>query len=495
MADPHQNDSYNQNNPPPNYELMHNMEYGLTMQIGDVGTSGLNLNSPYSHQAASPINQGIPATAQPSSTWTSFTPGGLFHNIVDVAVGSRQSVLPPAAQPPPSSQSPIVPPLCQSSLAPSTTGNPAVLGAPSKALSDRVPDGNFSDGPQDDVSDALDDNVSDAPDDDVGDVPLPNEPLDIDGYPIPDLGSFMVEGEGRNGDMSTSDTTGGNHPLSGLFGSVPSASPAPETARGKGSVPSSHPACPALIDLASPFNAEAANYVPECWEDYISIIKCLSFNFGWSQGINPCPPHASNVRNIFWQLYKKPVNNIVGKELEKLSLMQGVAIENVNLSVKQAGQLRTTVVTQLFNHEAARHDSMASFSVKLLDWDACSAAMSQFCMAGNDIHAFMVVFSTSPSSRSEESVLALTTNQAVNAALVSMGFAELKTIAAALQTVIKWKAHAAFTDKVKMVVAAIGSIAQTLVPAMKTMIDLPASQAEALKNLATGCYVLIRNTP
>ncbi|KIJ30233.1 hypothetical protein M422DRAFT_268283 [Sphaerobolus stellatus SS14] len=429
MAEPRQNDSYNQNNPPPNYELMYNMEYGLTMQIGDVGTSGFNLNSPYCHQAASPMNQGIPATAQPSSTWTSFTPGSLFHHIADAvfAAGSRQSSLPPAAQLPPSSQSPIAPPLHQSSLA----GNPVIIGrvgnllqaiqeytssdGPSKALSNRVLDKDFSDGPQDDVSDALDGDVSDVP-----------MPCLTDSLTLMDIQSqtWVASWWKGRGGMATC-----MHPMP-LVGITPLVAYLAvcllypqhwkqQEGRGKGSVPSSHPACPALTDLASPFNAEAADYIPECWEDYISIIKHLSFNFGWSQsifdtddvmrvaGINPSPPRALNVRNIFWWLYKKPVNNI-----DKWSLI--------------------------------------------------------------------------PSSRSEESVWALTTNQAADAALVSMGFAEPKAIAAALQTVIKWEAHAAFMEKVKTMVATIGSIVKTFAPAMKTTIDFPTSQAEALKNLTTG---------
>ncbi|KIJ50267.1 hypothetical protein M422DRAFT_245518 [Sphaerobolus stellatus SS14] len=98
----------------------------------------------------------------------------------------------------------------------------------------------------------------------------------------------------------------------------------------------------------------------------------------------------------------------------------------------------------------------------------------------------MAVFSTGDTSFSKDSLLTLSTDKQVDEALVMLGMPEPKLLAAALQTVIWWKEHAVFMEKVKTTLAAIGSIAKTLAPTLRTSVQFPAEQAETLQKIASG---------
>ncbi|KIJ42322.1 hypothetical protein M422DRAFT_254395, partial [Sphaerobolus stellatus SS14] len=215
-----------------------------------------------------------------------------------------------------------------------------------------------------------------------------------------------------------------------------------------------------------------------------------------------------NPRNIFSRKYKHIINKLTPAYLKQQALKQGVTVDELDTSTAAASSCRQALLTLLYNAEARRHGSLENLNDKLLEWDmkhpsiraqgsqmiselavlekAGQGALSQFRLAGQDVHAFMAVFSTGNTSFSEDSLLTLLTDKQVDEALVMLGMPEPKLLAAALQTVIQWKEHAVFMEKVKTTLAAIGSIVKTLAPTLRTSVQFPAEQAETLQKIASG---------
>ncbi|KIJ31907.1 hypothetical protein M422DRAFT_266405 [Sphaerobolus stellatus SS14] len=223
-------------------------------------------------------------------------------------------------------------------------------------------------------------------------------------------------------------------------------------------LPSSHPKCPDLSYLTNPISNEAANYVPASWED-----------FKW---LNPSIARAPNVRNVFSRRYKTVVNDLYDCELECIATKQGIDPKALELSPAASGVLRQTLLKQLFAQEVTRHGGEEEFHRKAGD-----AALAQLRIAGHDIHAFMAVLVANATSITSDSVLALTTDPAVDLALVAMGMPDPSALAGALQPLYEGQ-DKCFSNW--------GYCQQDLAPTMKATVELPDAQADALEVLATG---------